>query len=73
MGWITSKTMRPRKNISLEVFGVPHLQLGDVVTIDYSMPGGDKFLNNTKQFVVSEMSYSRSENGPSQIIRVVEV
>jgi ribosomal protein S17 len=73
MGWITSKTMKPRKNIQVEVFGMPHLQLGDIVTIDYEMPTGDKFLDETKQFVVTEMQYARNENGPSQVIRVVEV
>jgi hypothetical protein len=73
MGWITSKTIRPRKNIQVEVFGMPHLQLGDIVTIDYEMPTGDKFLDETKQFVVTEMQYARNENGPSQVIRVVEV
>jgi hypothetical protein len=72
MGWITSKTIKPRKNIQLEVFAMPHLQLGDIVTIDYEMPTGDKFLDTTKQFVVSEMQYARNENGPSQVIRVVE-
>jgi hypothetical protein len=73
MGWITSKTIKPRKNIQLEVFAMPHLQLGDIVTIDYEMPTGDKFINNTKQFIVSEMQYARNESGPSQTIRVVEV
>jgi hypothetical protein len=72
MGWITSKTMKPRKNIQVEVFGMPHLQLGDIVTIDYEMPNGDKFLDETKQFVVTEMQYARNENGPSQVIRVVQ-
>jgi hypothetical protein len=73
MGWIMSKTMRPRKEIGLELFPMPHLQLGDIVTIDYEMPNKDKFIDTTKQFVVAEMQYGRNENGPTQTVRVVEV
>lgn len=73
MGWIMSKMIKPRKQIGLELFSMPHLQLGDIVTIDYEMPSKDKFLDTTKQFVVTEMEYGRNESGPSQVIRVVEV
>jgi hypothetical protein len=73
VGWIMSKTMRPRKEIGLELFPMPHLQLGDIVTIDYEMPNKDKFIDTTKQFVVAEMQYGRNENGPTQTVRVVEV
>jgi hypothetical protein len=73
MDWILSKTIIPRKIIMLEVFGVPHIQLGDIVTIDYTMPSDDKFIEIDKQFVVSEIQYGRSEQGPSSIIKVVEV
>jgi hypothetical protein len=72
MDWILSKTIKPRKIIMLEVFGVPHIQLGDIVTIDYTMPSDDKFIEIDKQFVVSEIQYGRSESGPSSIIKVVE-
>ncbi len=35
MGWITEKLMTPKKNIGLNVFANPTLQLGDIVTVDY--------------------------------------
>jgi hypothetical protein len=73
MDWILSKTISPRKIIMLEVFGIPHVQLGDIVNIDYTMPSDDKFVEIDKQFVVSEIQYGRSESGPSSIIKVVEV
>jgi len=71
--WIMSKTIKPRKIILLETFGTPHIQLGDIVSIDYTMPSNDKFVEVDKQFVVSEIQYGRSESGPSSIIKVVEV
>ena len=68
-----SKTIRPRKIVLLETFGTPHIQLGDIVNIDYTMPSDDKFVEIDKQFVVSEIQYGRSESGPSSIIKVVEI
>jgi len=73
LGWILSKTLRPRKIVLLETFATPHLQLGDMVTIDYTMPSGDKFVTPDAEFIVAEIQYARSQEGPSSIIKVVEV
>ena len=73
MEWLISKTIDPRKIIMLEVFGIPHVQLGDIVTIDYTMPNDDKYVDIEKQFIVSEIQYARNEQGPSSVIKVVEV
>ena len=73
MEWVLSKTIDPRKIIVLEVFGIPHIQLGDIVTIDYSMPNNDKYVDVEKQFIVSDIQYARNEQGPSSVIKVVEV
>jgi hypothetical protein len=73
LGWVLSKTISPRRIVLLEVFATPHLQLGDIVTIDYTMPSGDKFVDINKQFVVSEIQYAMSTEGPSSIVKVVEV
>ena len=73
MEWLISKTIDPRKIIMLEVFGIPHVQLGDIVTIDYTMPNDDKYVDVEKQFIVSEIQYARNEQGPSSVIKVVEV
>jgi hypothetical protein len=73
MSWIIGKTLKPRKKIAIESFGTQHLQLGDIVTIDYELPDGYKFVNEETQFVVSEISYSKGPEGPTNIIKVVEV
>ena len=73
MSWIMSKTIRPRKIVLIETFGTFHLQLGDIVNIDYTMPSGDKFVSTETQFVISEIQHARSQEGPSSIIKVVEV
>ena len=73
MSWIINKTLKPRKKIAIETFGTQHLQLGDIVTLDYDLPDGYKFVDANTQFVVSEMSYSKGVEGPTSIIKVVEV
>jgi len=73
MSWIVNKTLRQRKKIGLETFGTSHLQLGDLVTIDYTLPDGYKFVDPETQFVVSSISYRRDQNGPNTAIKVVEV
>lgn len=73
MQWIVEKTLRKRKRVQIEAFGIPHLQVGDIVTIDYDMPEGAEFVDNTKQFVVSEINYSKGSDGISTTIQVVEI
>jgi hypothetical protein len=73
MQWLTQKTLRPRKIIEIEAFGVPHLQLGDIVNIDYVLPEGLDFVNKLQQFVVSEINYNRTPDGVSSTVKVVEV
>jgi hypothetical protein len=73
MDWLINKTLRPRKSITLEVFGVPHIQLGDIVNIDLDLPDGYKFVDTDTKFVVTSMSYSRVPEGPSISMGVVEI
>ena len=73
MDWIMKKTIRPRKHIYVETFGTMHLQLGDVVKINYTLPEGNKFVDENKHFVVSEVFYSRSPNDVKNRLRLVEV
>jgi hypothetical protein len=74
MQWVVEKTLRPRKIIQIESFGVPHLQLGDIISIDYDMPEGAKFMDTSKQFVVSEITYGRQAGGVvNNLIKVMEV
>jgi hypothetical protein len=74
MQWVVNKTLRPRKIVEIDAFGIPHLQLGDIVFINYDLPEGAKFVDPIKQFVVSEISYGREPGGSiSNKIKVTEV
>jgi hypothetical protein len=35
MGWLVNKIMKPRLSVGLSVFGLPIVQLGDIVSINY--------------------------------------
>jgi hypothetical protein len=73
MSWLTQKIMKPRKSVGLKVFAVPTLQLGDIVTINYSEQGIDIIDNKTKRFVVYNIEYSKDPTGPSMTVFVSEV
>jgi hypothetical protein len=73
MEWIIEKTLRTRKTIDLEVFGVPHIQLGDIVKINFFMPEGVYFVDTDKQFIVQSIDFSRTLEGNTTILRVVEI
>ena len=73
MEWMVKKTVKPRKTMSIQTFGTPHLQLGDIVKINYTLPDDDLFIDPDKKFVISEISYSRSSGGVSNRLKVVEV
>ena len=73
MEWLSKKTLRPRKKIEIEAFGVPQLQLGDIVNINYMLPEGLNFVDTSQQFVVSDITYNRNADGISSTIGVVEL
>jgi hypothetical protein len=72
MSWMVNKTIRPRKRVFLESFGTSHLQLGDLVSIDYVLPDGYNFVEEEKRFVVSSISYKRNPEGPIMNLGLVE-
>jgi hypothetical protein len=77
MGWLINKTMRPRRVLSVKTYAMPHLQIGDLVSLDYTLPESDekeiKFVETDKRFVVTEISYNRNQNGPENTVKLVEV
>jgi hypothetical protein len=77
MEWMVKKTIRPRKNMYIETFGTPHIQLGDLLTVNYRFPEqnnqeGTIFVDIDKKFVVTEIFYSRSASGIRNRLRMVE-
>ena len=73
MGWMIDKTIRQRKNINMSVFGMPQIQLGDIVNIDYDLPEGVKFVDPSKQFVVYSIDHARSATGITTSLGLAEV
>ena len=73
MGWIISKTMKPRKSIGLKIFGLPTLQLGDIVKVNYSDSENVDVISKDSRFVVYNISTSRSFEGPQTEVFLSEV
>jgi hypothetical protein len=74
IGWIVDKSINPRKSVGLNVFPTPTIQLGDMVTIDYKSDDGlDIVASDSTRFVVYNISYARSIDGPSMTLYLSEV
>jgi hypothetical protein len=74
MEWITGKIMKPRKSIGVSVFSMPTLQLGDIVNIDMKDENGvDQIAPSTSRFVVYQIDYSKSNQGPEMSVYLSEV
>ena len=72
--WIINKIMIPKKSIGVNIFSIPTLQLGDIVTVDYKDNNGlDLVTSNLSRFVIYNIEYSRSLEGPSMTIYLSEV
>jgi hypothetical protein len=74
MGWIINKVMRPKKSIGINLFSIPTLQLGDIVTIDYKNNDNlDLVAQASDRFVVYNIAYNRTLAGPSMTVYLSEV
>lgn len=73
MDWIIKKVIYPRKTIGIATFAAPHLQLGDIVQINYKDNGLDIVSPETTRFVVYNIEYQKSDNEFSNIIHLAEV
>lgn len=74
MAWIIEKVMVPKRSVGLEIFSIPTLQLGDIVTINYKDENNvDLVASTSSRFVVYNIEYSRNENGPTMTVYVSEV
>jgi hypothetical protein len=74
LGWIIDKTKDPKKAIGLEIFAIPTLQLGDVVTLTYQDKDGlDLVTDSETRFIVYNIDYSRSNVGPKMTVYLSEV
>ena len=74
MGWLIKKNIRPRKAVGVNIFAMPIVQLGDIITFYYSDGNGrDVIATPTTRFVVYNISYTRTETGPEMTVYVCEV
>jgi hypothetical protein len=74
MGWIINKIMHPKKSVGVNMFSIPTLQLGDIVTLNYKDSTGlDLVASDTSRFVVYNIEYSRDSDGPNMTTYLSEV
>ncbi len=74
MGWIIDKLMTPKRSVGVNIFSIPTLQLGDIVTINYKDSNNlDIVASSSTRFVVYNIEYSRSLDGPSMTLYLSEV
>ena len=74
MQWLTGKIMKPRKAVGIRTFSMPHIQLGDIVEVQYDKDGiGQISSGSTGRYVVYSIEYSRSSDGPETTLYLSEV
>ena len=74
MSWIIKKIMKPRRNVGVSIFSTPIIQLGDIVNINYQNElGKDVIAASDSKFVVYNIDYSRSVDGPEMTLYLSEV
>jgi hypothetical protein len=73
MEWLISKVMKPRKSIGVRIFANPMIQLGDIVSIDYSENVNEPTVDPSKKFIVYSIDYKKDGSGPSMVLFLSEV
>jgi hypothetical protein len=73
MKWIVSKIMKPRKSVGVSIFANPAIQLGDIISIEYSDSLGEVAFEPEKRFIVYSIDYKRDISGPSTTLYLSEV
>jgi hypothetical protein len=73
MSWLVNKITKPRKSVGVKIFANPMIQLGDILSIDYVENGIDKVANAEARFVVYNIEYSKTVEGPEMSIYLSEV
>jgi hypothetical protein len=74
MGWIINKVMHPKKSVGVNLFSIPTLQLGDIVTINYKDSSNLNLISSdSARFVVYNIEYSRDPDGPNMTAYLSEV
>jgi hypothetical protein len=73
MSWLVNKITKPRKSVGVKIFANPMIQLGDIVSLDYVENNIDKVGNKDSRFVVYNIEYSKTAEGPDMSVYLSEV
>jgi hypothetical protein len=81
MDWMIQKIKKPKIAIGVEVFGLPIVQLGDILEINYTITKekdgvyNDEYvqISPNSRFVVYAINYSVDSKGPSNTLYLSEV
>jgi hypothetical protein len=73
MKWLISKIMKPRKAVGVSIFANPTIQLGDIVSIEYSDSSDEVAFEPEKRFVVYSINYKKDSSGPNMTLYLSEV
>lgn len=73
MSWLVQKITKPRKSVGVKIFANPMIQLGDIVSIDYVENNLNKVALKDSRFVVYNIEYSKSVDGPEMSVFLSEV
>jgi hypothetical protein len=74
LGWIIDKNVRPRKLVGLNIFSNPTIQLGDIVSVKYDNNEGIGLIDsNPPKYVVYNIEYNKSVDGPDMSVYLSEV
>jgi hypothetical protein len=72
MGWMIQKIKKQKLAVSLELFAMPIIQLGDIVQIDYQS-NNNRDIPSSTRFVVYCINHSVNEGDISQTVYLSEV
>jgi hypothetical protein len=73
MKWLVEKITKPRKSAGVKIFAIPTIQLGDIVTLDYTENGSSMVSDPKNRFVVYNIEFSRNSDGPEMTLFLSEV
>lgn len=73
MDWIINRIMKPKKTIGVKIFSNPMLQLGDIVTLEYSRDGIDLLGSSGDRFIIYSIEYSKGVGGPDMTVYLCEI
>lgn len=71
MDWVIKKVMKHRLSVGVDVFGLPIVQLGDILEINYTKDNIDQV--SSSRFVVYQIDTSRSATGSKNTLYLSEV